>query len=381
MNIRDNASLKKGGPMKKVVYWYYLHMYRKVFEASQEELLSRYFELSVQDTLSEVDLEELDFILELAQHSQKLTILIHLVDQFIDESLERFDESYKEEIEQSRTRSLEKILGGSIEHSATAHQEGKETVHGFSPARDALALKTAFDTNKSPIEHAAKSVNDCLGKLLPPLKKYCTHLTKIKPLKLSRQGLLCLTFGAVGAFCSSYKDDVAKVARMFFSTVETPLAQTEAANVGGTAHNVVNYVSHKPDFSKECRNQSVGWIDPTLDGEFTLYEEVFKNSEATAAHAFLPPGSKIHLKSEATGQPVVVKVNERVKQDEQVDEQSKDLLVSYSAARQLGVVEAGVAPVTVEHVEVSQQKDVLSETQRRQLAHFQEDCSSLVESR
>ena len=108
-----------------------------------------------------------------------------------------------------------------------------------------------------------------------------------------------------------------------------------------------------------------------LNRENGLWRNIWQLGH-TAAHEFLPPGSKIHLQSEKTNHSVVVEVNDW----------NDTLLVSYSAGTKLGVIDKGVAPVVVERVEVSivDVEDYLNNTQLDQLANFQQSCGFLLTS-
>ncbi|MDB9526665.1 septal ring lytic transglycosylase RlpA family protein [Oscillatoria sp. CS-180] len=136
----------------------------------------------------------------------------------------------------------------------------------------------------------------------------------------------------------------------------------------GTKATIAENKSTNPHTSF-CSQEEIRWVDRDLDGERTAYGKVFRNSELTAAHAFLPPGSKIHIQSAATSQPIELEVNDR----------NPSLLVSYTAAHKLGVIEQGTAAVTVTQVEIQEEElDELNDSQRTQLDQFQEDCTSLI---
>jgi rare lipoprotein A (peptidoglycan hydrolase) len=69
----------------------------------------------------------------------------------------------------------------------------------------------------------------------------------------------------------------------------------------------------------------------------TRYDE----HELTAAHASLPLGSKVRVSAEATGRSVIVTINDRP------GTRSRVIDLSYEAAKELGLLQRGVALVTL----------------------------------
>ena len=69
----------------------------------------------------------------------------------------------------------------------------------------------------------------------------------------------------------------------------------------------------------------------------TRYDE----HELTAAHASLPLGSKVKVSAEATGRSVIVTINDRP------GTRSRVIDLSYEAAKELGLLQRGVALVTL----------------------------------
>ncbi|MEO0409058.1 MAG: hypothetical protein AAF289_17080, partial [Cyanobacteria bacterium P01_A01_bin.135] len=211
------------------------------------------------------------------------------------------------------------------------------------------------------------------------LVRCCSKLAEIKPLWLTRQCFLCLSFSVLGAVFAIYRDDISRMAKMLLSTVDISAPPLSLSH--NTIRPSVDSTS-VPSVPNECRNELVGWTNSSYDGKSTFYEKTFRSSESTAAHEFLPPGSKIYLKSEVTNHSVVVKVNEKlhpVPDQDKSAERSESIRVSYSAARQLDMVEDGITPVVVKHVEVRKDEiDKLSDDQRDQLAQFQSNCGVLT---
>ncbi len=82
------------------------------------------------------------------------------------------------------------------------------------------------------------------------------------------------------------------------------------------------------------------------EGSKTASGEKFDPNELTAAHPTLPFGTKLRVTNTSTGRSVTVRVNDR---GPYVPGRVVD--VSYSAARELGMVGRGVAPVKLDVVQ------------------------------
>jgi rare lipoprotein A len=81
------------------------------------------------------------------------------------------------------------------------------------------------------------------------------------------------------------------------------------------------------------------YYGPGFQGHRTAYGDVFDMSAMTAAHACLPPGTKVLVTVLQTGRSVVVTVNDRLSSHRRV------LDLSVGAARALGIAGTGVAMV------------------------------------
>jgi rare lipoprotein A len=82
------------------------------------------------------------------------------------------------------------------------------------------------------------------------------------------------------------------------------------------------------------------------EGTKTASGEKFDPNELTAAHPSLPFGTKLRVTNTTTGRSVTVRINDR---GPYVPGRVVD--VSYSAARELGMVGRGVAPVKLDVVQ------------------------------
>jgi rare lipoprotein A len=121
-------------------------------------------------------------------------------------------------------------------------------------------------------------------------------------------------------------------------------------------HRSIMYASHehpaaatRPPFvseHKETHGASNGVASFYSEGQQTANGEHYDPNELTAAHPSLPFGTKLRVTNVSTGRSVTVRVNDRgpFVRGRVVD-------VSYSAARALGMVHAGVANVKLDVVQ------------------------------
>ena len=300
---------------------------KKQAVVSYEEVLKRYLYLSVKSELSESNSEELDLILEKACQDKKLMALTQLIDQHIDLASNALDKNMLAEVELGRVKSLDRLLGTSFNADKSAAIAGRK--------------------NGLHIRHIS-----CHRVL-----SYC-----LSPLSVAATGLVIsfLCFKASPVF-SKYIEKVFDIG----SNQQNTSGSVKNNNI--KINNFTNFPSSLP--KGFCNRDEVRWVAPRFDGHRTAYGAVYRNSEYTAAHAFLPPGSKIHIQSESSTNPVKVEVNDR----------SQTLAVSYKAAHKLGVIEKGIALVTLTQVEISQDDlDKLDASQLKQLNHFKKNCKSLI---
>jgi rare lipoprotein A len=108
-------------------------------------------------------------------------------------------------------------------------------------------------------------------------------------------------------------------------------------------------VATRPPFipdRKEAHAASQGLASFYSEGEKTANGEHYDPNELTAAHPSLPFGTRLRVTNVSTGRSVTVRVNDRgpFVRGRVVD-------VSYSAARALGMVHAGVANVKLDVVQ------------------------------
>ncbi|XQQ07451.1 MAG: septal ring lytic transglycosylase RlpA family protein [Leptolyngbya sp. IPPAS B-1204] len=85
------------------------------------------------------------------------------------------------------------------------------------------------------------------------------------------------------------------------------------------------------------------WYGPGFDGNYSASGEVFNQNALTAAHPSLPFGTNVRVTNMDNGQSVVVRINDRgpFAHDRVID-------LSAGAARIIGLIHSGVAPVSLE---------------------------------
>jgi peptidoglycan lytic transglycosylase len=95
--------------------------------------------------------------------------------------------------------------------------------------------------------------------------------------------------------------------------------------------------------TKHTLNGTASWYGPKFHGKKTASGEIYNQNKLTAAHKTLPLGSKARVTNLDNGSAVEVEINDR---GPFVEGRIIDL--SRAAARALGFVESGTAPVRVE---------------------------------
>jgi rare lipoprotein A len=67
----------------------------------------------------------------------------------------------------------------------------------------------------------------------------------------------------------------------------------------------------KLDTSREIQRGQASWYGPGFQGRSTASGERFNSMAMTAAHRYLPFGTRLRVVNERNGQSVVVRVNDR----------------------------------------------------------------------
>ena len=113
---------------------------------------------------------------------------------------------------------------------------------------------------------------------------------------------------------------------------DTNMQKTNTAPEGG-----------KKPAAKHNLNGTASWYGPRFHGKKTASGEIYDQNKLTAAHKTVPLGSKARVTNLDNGNTVEVEINDRGPFIE-----GRIIDLSRAAARALGFVESGTAPVRVE---------------------------------
>jgi rare lipoprotein A len=102
-------------------------------------------------------------------------------------------------------------------------------------------------------------------------------------------------------------------------------------------------ISQQAGGAQYVEEGTASWYGERFQGLETASGEVFDMDRLTAAHRELPFGSQVRVIHRRTGASVSVVINDR---GPCID--GRDIDLSMAAARQLGIVEEGLAPVLIE---------------------------------
>ena len=91
---------------------------------------------------------------------------------------------------------------------------------------------------------------------------------------------------------------------------------------------------------------TASWYGEQFRGRSTASGDRFNPDLMTAAHPYLPFGTRVRVTHQHSGATVEVLINDRMPSHTQ-----RAIDLSQAAAAQLGILEAGVAPVRVEVLE------------------------------
>lgn len=91
------------------------------------------------------------------------------------------------------------------------------------------------------------------------------------------------------------------------------------------------------------------WYGPGFHGNRSASGEVFNQNALTAAHRNLPFGTQVRVTNLSNGQSVVVRINDRGPYSG-----GRVIDLSAAAARAVGLIQAGVAPVSIDVLGVAQ---------------------------
>ena len=103
---------------------------------------------------------------------------------------------------------------------------------------------------------------------------------------------------------------------------------------------VVAACHHEPQKHGDTFRGMASWYN---EPQMTASGERFNKNALTAAHRTLPMGTHVRVTNTRNGRSVVVRINDRGPYSK-----SRIIDLSEAAARQLGMIDAGVAPVQLE---------------------------------
>ena len=93
------------------------------------------------------------------------------------------------------------------------------------------------------------------------------------------------------------------------------------------------------------------WYGPGFHGRLTANGEIYDMYGPTAAHVTLPLGSVVRVTNPRTGESKVVRINDRGPYIE-----GRELDLSFQVARELGLVDKGVARVKIDLLHVPKRR-------------------------
>lgn len=99
---------------------------------------------------------------------------------------------------------------------------------------------------------------------------------------------------------------------------------------------------HIPQKCQEIERGVASWYGPGFEGSRTMSEEAFDPQSLSAAHPSLPFGTIVKVTNMRNRKSVVVRVNDRGAFGHQ-----RVIDLSQGAARQIGMIDSGTAPVTI----------------------------------
>jgi rare lipoprotein A len=114
--------------------------------------------------------------------------------------------------------------------------------------------------------------------------------------------------------------------------------------LGFSAHaaSVTDTPANAPAWSE---SGEASWYGPRHEGLRTTSGEVFDSRKMTAAHPTLPLGSYVRVTLQESGRSIIVRVNDR-----EPPHGVRCIDLSHEAAARLGIVDRGVADVTLVQV-------------------------------
>jgi len=97
------------------------------------------------------------------------------------------------------------------------------------------------------------------------------------------------------------------------ASMMVPLLSVAACNTTASTDPSTTGSITQPNFEtgKQLQRGMASWYGPGFHGRRTASGERFNSSEMTAAHRYLPFGTRLRVVNESNGRSVVVRVNDR----------------------------------------------------------------------
>ncbi|MDH5761826.1 MAG: septal ring lytic transglycosylase RlpA family protein [Nitrospinota bacterium] len=147
--------------------------------------------------------------------------------------------------------------------------------------------------------------------------------------------MVCYSLAGLVSGCASHPTTDVKSQPVF--EAQSSSAQTLPYRVEGRVYYPMG------DSSGFVQEGTASWYGPDFHAKRTSNGEVYNMNALTAAHKTLPFGSLVRVDHQETGRTVTVRINDR---GPFVGDRIIDL--SYGAAKKLGMIEKGTAPVKLQ---------------------------------
>jgi len=142
-------------------------------------------------------------------------------------------------------------------------------------------------------------------------------------------------FSILGQSCAA----ISELSQKNGQSIALPQTRNETASNSVS----IQKVSIDKSATKHALNGTASWYGPKFHGKKTASGEIYDQNKLTAAHKTVPLGSKARVTNLDNGNTVEVEINDRGP-----FVQGRIIDLSRAAARALGFVESGTAPVRVE---------------------------------
>jgi rare lipoprotein A len=131
------------------------------------------------------------------------------------------------------------------------------------------------------------------------------------------------------------------------ASILTPLLLVAACNTTSTDPSVTGSISqNKIATGASLQKGTASWYGPGFHGRRTASGERFNSGAMTAAHRFLPFGTKLRVVNENNGRSVVVRVNDRGP-----FARNRIIDLAKGPAQELGLTSSGTGYVSLQRVD------------------------------